>query len=105
LGLVNQSRFWLSATAAIFRNMRAIIDRFYGAATGEYSLCHVLMNLLNRFLCGHFSIDCRLIGDDNDVIPMKGQELQGFKSSGQKFEFRPTLDIIGSIPIDDAISV
>jgi hypothetical protein len=87
LGLVNQSRFWLSATAAIFRNMRAIIDSFYGATMGEHSLRHVPMNLLNRFLCGHFSIDRRLIGDDNDMIPMKGQELQGFKTSGQELEF------------------
>jgi hypothetical protein len=39
------------------------------------------------------------------MIPMKGQALHGLKTPGQKLKFRPTLDIIGSILIDDAVSV
>jgi hypothetical protein len=105
LCLVNQPRFWLAATAAIFRNMRAIIDSFYVTAVGGHGCCHVLMDFLECFLCGHFSIDDGLICDHDHMIPMKGQALHGLKTPGQKLKFRPTLDIIGSILIDDAISV
>jgi hypothetical protein len=105
LGPPEEPGFRLAAAAAVFRNMRAIIDCFNVTAAGSHRGCHVVVNALKGLLCGQFAIDDGLIGNHKDLIPMKGQALHGVKTSGQKYEFRPSLDIIGSIFIDDPISV
>lgn len=72
LCLVDQSGFWFTAIAAIFRDMRAIINSLYAAAVISHGVCHLLMDFLEPRRGNYSSIYYRLIGDHNYVIAIDG---------------------------------
>jgi hypothetical protein len=46
-----------------------------------------------------------LVGDKDSVVACLRQALEGLEASGQKLKFRPALDIVGRVAVDDPVAI
>jgi hypothetical protein len=102
---LQQSRLGFAATAPVAGKVGADEDVENPASFGFYRGHHAAVDLLKGFKVHKSAAQCRLIGDHDDVEAVFGQPAQRLKAPRQEFEFLRSFDVLGRVPVDDAVAI